>query len=137
MEHLSGGERHECGTLQMLLGRRERQTEENRQFPAGVSAARCFIRHGGLSVIILLSLADTNTCRHTLMSTIRTQEYFLDCCVWVSAKAGGESDFEERANDTLKCFKHRRVDGQMKEAQKRQISRSHGSNYVTLCKRRR
>jgi len=34
---------------------------------------------------------------------------------------GGESDFEERANDTLKCLKRRRVDGQIKEPQDCQI----------------
>lgn len=42
--------------------------------------------------------------------------YMLHLCCW-----GGESDFEERANDTLKCFKLRRVDGQMKEPQDCQI----------------
>lgn len=42
--------------------------------------------------------------------------YMLYFCCWE-----GESDFEERANDTLKCFKRRRVDGQMKEPQDCQI----------------
>ncbi|CAM4562260.1 unnamed protein product [Leuciscus chuanchicus] len=54
---------------------------------------------------------------------------------FIFAAEGGESDFEERANDTLKCFKRRRVDGQMKEPQDLpDLALYMALNYVTLGK---